>query len=116
MPSRAPRSGHASRPRPADWYTSQVSSLSSPSLGSCAATRAYASAITTWCAADATHRGRPLLPVVQMLLFFSWPVAAPIYLIASRGWKGVLLVLGHAVGLLIVFQVALSVALAFRVG
>lgn len=42
-----------------------------------------------WCAADALRRGKSMPWAVKLLTFLFWPIAAPIYLIVSRGWRGV---------------------------
>ena len=69
----------------------------------------FASLVTAWCAEDAQIRGWPLLPVLQMTMFFVWPVAVPIYLVASREWRGIAFALLHAVGL---YSVTLACFLA----
>lgn len=42
------------------------------------------------CVNDARVRGKPILPIVQFLMLFVWPVSVILYLIASRGWRGIL--------------------------
>jgi len=54
---------------------------------------------TAWCVADASRRGAPLLPVLQMIMFLLWPIAVPIYLVTSRGWRGLGYAVLHAFGL-----------------
>ena len=41
-----------------------------------------------WCLADASWRGKPMTWAAQLLTFLFWPIAVPIYLVASRGWRG----------------------------
>jgi hypothetical protein len=41
-----------------------------------------------WCAADASRSRNPMTWAVQLLTFLFWPIAVPIYLIVSRGWRG----------------------------
>ncbi|MEM9351999.1 MAG: hypothetical protein AAGA92_03220 [Planctomycetota bacterium] len=53
----------------------------------------------SWMSVDARRSGRPLPGVVIMLSVLLWFVALPVYLVASRGWKGAGLALLHAVGL-----------------
>ena len=65
---------------------------------------------TAWSAVDARRRGKPLLPVLQMITFFSWPIAVPIYLIATRKWRGLAYALLHAIGLYIVMLGTLCAA------
>lgn len=48
----------------------------------------YASAATHWALLDSRLRGRPMLRISQELYFFSWPIAALFYLIATRKWRG----------------------------
>ena len=50
----------------------------------------FAVVVTLACRNDARNRHKPILPVFQFIMLFSWPIAVPIYLIWSRGWKGVL--------------------------
>jgi hypothetical protein len=54
---------------------------------------------TGWCVVDARRRGRPLLPAVQLIALLLWFVAVPIYLLASRGWRGLGWALLNLVGL-----------------
>ena len=54
---------------------------------------------TLWTVSDARQRGRPILHIVQFFILVSWPIAVPIYLIWSRGKRGVGLLLLHGVGL-----------------
>lgn len=42
------------------------------------------------CVDDARVRGRPILPIVQFLMLFVWPLSVILYLIGSRGWRGIL--------------------------
>jgi hypothetical protein len=53
---------------------------------------------TSACICDAKVVGKRLTHAAQWVMFFSWPVTAPIYLIWSRGARGLL-----ALGLQIVF-------------
>jgi hypothetical protein len=52
---------------------------------------------TAWCIADARRQGKPLLPALQMIMFFTWPVAGPVYLIASRELRGLLYAVVHTI-------------------
>jgi hypothetical protein len=71
---------------------------------------------TGWCIIDARHRGRPMLSIVQMIVFFSWPIAVPIYLIASRGRRGLAIAAIHAIGMLITTWIASAATLYFAYG
>lgn len=46
------------------------------------------SASAGWCLLDASWRGQPLTWAAQFLTFLFWPIAVPIYLVSSRGWRG----------------------------
>jgi hypothetical protein len=54
---------------------------------------------TGWCVADARRRGKQLLPVVQLIALLFWFVAVPVYLLASRGWRGLGWIVLNAIGL-----------------
>jgi peptidoglycan/LPS O-acetylase OafA/YrhL len=41
-----------------------------------------------WCVVDARRRDNPLPWAVQLLAFLFWTIAVPIYLVVSRGWRG----------------------------
>ena len=43
--------------------------------------------IALWLLADARRRGRSLPYDTGTLFFIAWPVVAPIYLFATRGWR-----------------------------
>ena len=58
-----------------------------------------ASAATLWAVSDARLRGHSILNIVQFFIFVSWPIAVPIYLVWSRGLRGLGLSLLHGVGL-----------------
>lgn len=65
-----------------------------------------ASAVTTWCVVDAKHQGQRIVQVLQVLLFFTWPVGAPVYLVRSRGWFGAFLAIVHSLGLAFTYAIA----------
>ena len=44
--------------------------------------------IAMWVVFDAQHRGKPLVSIVQLIVFILWPIAVPIYLVTSRGVRG----------------------------
>jgi hypothetical protein len=71
---------------------------------------AMASAVTYLCIVDSRIVGRPIVQSVHWIMFFTWPIAAPIYLIYSRGWRGVVLLLLHGVGLIVVVNAAFGLA------
>ena len=43
--------------------------------------------MATACVADSRRMGRPMPGVTAFAILFTWPVAVPIYLVWSRGWK-----------------------------
>lgn len=59
----------------------------------------FATLAASWCAMDARIRGNPMLPVVQMIVLLTWPIAVPVYLIQSRGARGLLYLFIHGLGL-----------------
>jgi len=59
----------------------------------------FATCATLWARFDALARSKPMLPVVQMLYFFLWPLGSMIYLMARSGLRGLGLWLLNAVGI-----------------
>lgn len=47
-------------------------------------------ALTLWVLRDAHERGLPLAFDQGLFVYIAWPVYIPIYLVRSRGWKGIL--------------------------
>jgi tetratricopeptide (TPR) repeat protein len=72
-------------------------------------TVAMASAATLWCVVDSGILGRPLVTSLHWIMFMTWPVAVPAYLVCFRKFRGFLLALGHGVGLLIVCGVLFAI-------
>jgi hypothetical protein len=66
---------------------------------------------TGWCVVDARQRGRPLLSVVQMIMFITWFVSVPMYLIVSRGWRGLAYTVIHGIGISLISSVGFAAAL-----
>ena len=64
-----------------------------------------ASLATYGCIVDSRIIGRPIVQSVHWIMFFTWPLAVPIYLIYSRGLRGVVLLILHGIGLIIVSNV-----------
>lgn len=77
---------------------------------------AIASAATGWCSVDARLRGRPMLHIVRIITFFTWPIASPIYLIYSRRWRGLGLAALHGLGLLVVFMTVFYLVVFLQYG
>lgn len=68
--------------------------LGSPSRASPLATAfaqyLLAASIALWVLSDARRRGCSPAYDFDSLVFFTWPVLAPIYLFSTRGWRGVI--------------------------
>ena len=60
---------------------------------------AMCSIMTYWCVVDSRMRGSPIVHSLHWIIFFTWPIAVPIYLIRSRGLRGLGLALLHTIGL-----------------
>jgi hypothetical protein len=59
----------------------------------------FATSATLWFTIDRRILSKAPLPVLQMLFFFTWPVASLIHLLTSRGIRGLGHWLLHAAGL-----------------
>ena len=68
--------------------------------------------IVMWCTIDARRRGHPIVRIVQMLMWFVWAIAAPMYLIWSRSWVGIGLSVLHFIGFLVAILIGFYVTLA----
>ena len=68
-----------------------------------------AGAAAWWAVSDARERGKPILHILQLFVFLLWPVAVPIYLIATRGFRGLGLSVAHVVGLIFVLCIGFYV-------
>ena len=55
-----------------------------------------------WCASDATLRRRYEIWKVQWQLFASWPVSIPAYIVCTRRWRAIPLILACSVIALLV--------------
>jgi len=60
-----------------------------------------ASMAAMWVVFDAQHRGKPLVSIVQLMAMALWPIAVPIYLIVTRGVRGLGWVVLNLLGLMI---------------
>jgi hypothetical protein len=65
---------------------------------------------TYWCVVDSRILGRPIVQSLHWIIFFTWPLAVPIYLIYSRGGRGLVLVILHTIGLIVVCNIAFHLA------
>ena len=62
---------------------------------------AFALLATLWARYDAKSRSLALLPVLQMLYFFAWPVGAVLYLVYRSGSRGLLTACIHGIGMML---------------
>lgn len=60
-----------------------------PDFADYAFSLAIGSTVVMACAQDARMRGRPVVHIGQFLMFVAWPIAGPLYLVRSRGWRGI---------------------------
>jgi hypothetical protein len=69
-----------------------------------------ASLATYGCVVDSRIIGRPIVQSVHWIMFFTWPIAVPVYLIYSRRLRGFVLLILHGIGLIVVSTVAFHLA------
>jgi hypothetical protein len=62
---------------------------------------------TSACVADAELLGKPLALSIQGFMFFTWPIAVPIYLIWTRRLLGLAIVLAHVFCLMFSLVIAI---------
>lgn len=53
--------------------------------------------LTWWMTSDARNRGKPISIFVASWIFLLAALVVPIYVIFTRGWRGVLLLFVHAI-------------------
>ena len=70
-----------------------------------------ASCAACWAVSDARDRGKPMLHILQLFVFLFWPIAVPIYLVATRGFRGVGVTVANAVGLMLMVCVGFYASL-----
>ena len=58
------------------------------------------------CAADARLMGKPINLLSQWHILLAWPIALPICLVRSRGWRGVGLVALHLAAVMTILVLA----------
>lgn len=63
---------------------------------------AFALPPTTWVVMDSRRRKKPILHILQLIIFLAWPIAVPIYLAFTRGIYGIGLITLHVIGLIMV--------------
>jgi hypothetical protein len=59
-----------------------------PAILDVAAAYLFPASLALWVRADAAKRGSPLPYDLDSFVFVFWPVAAPVYLLRTRGWRG----------------------------
>lgn len=64
-----------------------------------ASAAAFATSATLWFATDRRILAKSRLPILQLLFFFTWPIASLVHLLTSRGLRGLGLWLVHVFGL-----------------
>jgi hypothetical protein len=60
-------------------------------------TGVVAVAVVVTCIYDSRLSGKPIVQSLHWLMLFTWPIAAPVYLVWSRGRRGAMLAAMHAV-------------------
>ena len=65
-----------------------------------------ASTAALWTVLDARRHNRPIVHIGQLVVFFFWPIAVPLYLIWTRGFRGLGWAVLHAVGLFLTLYIA----------
>lgn len=60
-----------------------------------------ASFAAMWVAFDARHRRKPMVRIVQEIVMGLWPIAVPVYLVTTRGVRGLGWAALNIIGLLI---------------
>lgn len=77
---------------------------------------ALAIALGTWAILDAERRGRPIVMSAQAWFLLLAYFVVPGYVIVSRGWKGLLWVVVHTIGFVVVSSLAYNIAGLTRYG
>ena len=84
-------------------------------IGSWLLTLATALFVTSWALFDGRVRGKPLIMSASRWMFWTCPVAFPIYCVWSRGARGVLFCLGF-VAILLLSTVAAGFITVYALG
>ena len=71
--------------------------------------------VTSWALFDGRVRGKPLIAAASRWMFFTYPVAFPIYCVWSRGARGVLFCLGF-MAILLLLGMAAGLVTAYALG
>jgi hypothetical protein len=70
---------------------------------------ALSAAMVKFCAVDSKCRGEPLLHSFYWIIFFTWPVSVPIYLLWSRGIRGIVSLVLYVISLVVMFFIVFVV-------
>ena len=70
---------------------------------------ALSAVMVKFCAVDSRCRGKTLLLSFHWIIFFTWPISVPIYLLCTRGIKGVGWVVLNIILLVLVCSVVFGV-------
>ena len=70
---------------------------------------ALSAAMVKFCAIDSKCRGETLLLSFHWIIFFTWPFPVPVYLLWTRGVKGVGWAVLNIILLIVIYSVAFSV-------
>ena len=62
-----------------------------------------------FCVVDSRFRGEPLLVSFYWIIFFTWPVSVPIYLLWSRGIKGIVWVVLYVISIVVLYIIVFIV-------
>ena len=73
-------------------------------------------AMVKFCAVDSRCRGEPLLRSFHWIIFFSWPISVPTYLLWSRGIKGIVWVVLYVISLVVLYIIILIVTIYLASG
>jgi hypothetical protein len=66
------------------------------------------------CIVDSTIIAKRMVHIVPFVMLFTWPLSAPIYLVWSRGWKGLILTLVFAATMFIACLIPIVSVVAVR--
>ena len=71
----------------------------------------FAGLASGWLAFDSKAQGIKILPILQMVYFFLWPIGAGVYLVYRSGVRGLLTFLVHAFGICMTIVISFYVTL-----
>ena len=71
---------------------------------------------TSWTVADARQRRQPIVHSLQYLLLGTWPLSVPVYLVWSRGLRGLGWAVLHTFGIFVATTIGASATYALLMG